>query len=96
MPRQSTNVLRVLATLPWWYSVLIATIVYVGMAVILPAIFQTNPFASAFVEGLAQVAPLAFFLFLIPVPVSLFNSWRKWQQLDTQQDIHSIRNLSWQ
>jgi restriction system protein len=31
----------------------------------------------------------------LPVPFSLFNARRKRQQLDAQQDINTIRDLSW-
>lgn len=96
MPRQSKNILETLATLPWWASVITAVFVYVAMAFIIPALAGKNMFAASFAKGLAQIAPYGFLLFLVPVPLSLFNSWRKRKQLDAQKDIDSIRELSWQ
>lgn len=67
-----------------------------GMAVLLLTIGSINPITAGFTKGLAQLAPLAFFLFLLPAPISLIQSQRKRKQLDAQQDINSIRDLSWQ
>lgn len=66
------------------------------MTFLLPIIGNINPITAGFTKGLAQLAPLAFFLFLLPAPFSLIQSQRKRKQLDTQQDINSIRDLSWQ
>lgn len=96
MPRQAKNILEILTTLPWWASVITAVFVYVAMAFILPALAGDNMFAASFAKGIARLAPYGFVLFLIPVPFSLFNSWRKQKQLDAQKDIDSIRELSWQ
>ncbi len=96
MPRKSNTFLEALVNLPWWFSVVLAIFVYVVMAFILPAVAENNMFAAGFVKGLAQVAPYVFFLFLIPVPFSLLNSWHKCRQLDAQKGIDSIRDLSWQ
>ena len=51
--------------------------------------------AACFATGLKQIAVYVFFLFLLPVPFSLFTSRRKRKQLDEQKDIGSIRKLSW-
>lgn len=96
MPRKSDNILHILTTLPWYYSVFTAIGVYMGMTFLLPAVASVNPMAAGFAGGLAQLAPLAFFLFLLPAPISLIQSQRKRKQLDAQQDINSIRDLSWQ
>ncbi len=96
MPKKSDNILHILTTLPWYYSVLTAIGVYIAMTVIIPAVGSINPLAAGFANGLAQLAPIAFFLFLLPAPISLIQSQRKRKQLDAQQDINSIRDLSWQ
>jgi len=96
MPRQSNNILNTLTTLPWWVSVLVATFVYVVMAFILPQVNSGNVFAASIGQASSGLAPYAFILFLLPVPVSLFNASRKRKQLDSQQGLESIRGLSWQ
>ncbi len=95
MPKKSDNILHILTTLPWYYSVFTAIAVYMGMAFLLPTVGSINPITAGFANGLAQLAPLAFFLFLLPAPISLIQSQRKRKQLDAQQDINSIRDLSW-
>jgi len=96
MPRQSDNILNILTTLPWWVAVITATLVYVIMAFMLPVLAGENIFASGLAQAASNLALYGFLLFLLPAPISLFNSWRKRKQLDAQQGIDSIRNLSWQ
>ncbi len=96
MPRQSDNILDTLTTLPWWVSVLVATIVYVAMAFILPQVGGDNILAAGIGQASVKLAPYGFFLFLLPVPVSMFHASRKRKQLDSQQSIDSIHKLSWQ
>ncbi|MBU1059889.1 MAG: restriction endonuclease [Proteobacteria bacterium] len=96
MPRQSDNILNILTTLPWWVSVITAAMVYAAMAFLLPALAGDNIFATGLSQAASGLAPYAFLLFLLPAPISLLNSWRKRKQLDAQQDIDSIRDLSWQ
>lgn len=96
MPRQSDNILNTLTTLPWWVSVLVATFVYVLMAFILPQVGVDNIFAAGIGQASSALATYAFLLFLLPVPISLFNASRKRRQLDSQQSLDSIRELSWQ
>lgn len=96
MPRKSDNILETLATLPWWFSVIVAVFVYATMAFLLPGIADDSVLTSGLAQMSSRLAPYGFLLFLLPVPVSLFNSWRKRRQLDVQQDIDTIRDLSWQ
>lgn len=96
MPRQSDNILNVLSTLPWWASVITAVLVYTIMAFLLPALADDNIFASGLAQATSNLALYGFLLFLLPAPISLFHSWRKRKQLDAQEDINSIRSLSWQ
>ncbi len=96
MPRKSDNILESLTTLPWWLSVIVAVFVYAIMAFLVPGIAGDNILLSGLAEMSSQLAPYGFLLFLLPVPFSLFNFRRKRQQLDAQQDIDTIRALSWQ
>ncbi len=95
MPRKSDNILESLATLPWWFSVIVAVFVYATMAFLVPAIAGDSILTSGLAQMSSRLAPYGFFLSLLPVPFSLFNARRKRQQLDAQQDINTIRDLSW-
>lgn len=95
MPKQSDNILESLTTLPWWVSLLTAVIVYTVMAYVIPTIAGGSVFATGLAQVSSNLAPYGFLLFLLPLPFSLLNSWRKCKQLDAQEDIDTIRELSW-
>ena len=95
MPRKSDNILESLATLPWWVSVIVAMLVYAAMAFLVPMVTSGNILVGVGQTSI-KLAPYGLLLFLLPVPFSLFNAWRKRKQLDVQQDINTIRDLSWQ
>ena len=95
MARRNDGILDLLALLPWWVSVLTAGVVYVALAHVAPAITTTNPLLQGLLNAAPGLAPLFGIVLLIPAPISAFNAWRKRRLLDEQEDIASIRSLSW-
>lgn len=95
MARRKDGILDLLALLPWWVSVLTAGIVYGGLAYVAPAITTANPLLQGILNAAPDLAPLFGLIFLIPAPISAFNAWRKRRLLDEQEDIASMRSLSW-
>ena len=95
MARRNDGILDLLALLPWWVSVLTAGVVYVALAHVAPAITTTNPLLQGLLNAAPGLAPLFGIILLIPAPISAFNAWRKCRLLDEQEDIASIRSLSW-
>lgn len=94
MARRDENILTLLSQLPWWISVCVAGIAYVGPKFIIPCI----PFDNPILKGMAPVAPQFAWLsviFLFPAVVSAFESLRKRRLLEKQSGIESIRSLSW-
>lgn len=95
MARKDGSILEVLAFLPWWVSVIVAGVVYCSLQFYLPAMESKSLLTNALGQIGPQAAPFAALFFLFPGAVSLFNSLRKKRLLDDQQDIASIRLLSW-
>jgi restriction system protein len=94
MGRKDDGLLELLADCPWWVSVILAAVLYVLMAFVVPVMRFGNPILDA----LAPVAPkMAWmvWIFLLPAGVSAFRSLRKRRQLDVQSSLDSIRSLSW-
>ncbi len=95
MGRRNQSFIELLIDCPWWVSVIVSAASYIGLAVVLPSIeFKSLPF-QAMVSGIAPMATYVALFFLIPAPISAFNSWRKRQLVDKQTGIQSIRSLSW-
>ena len=95
MPRKNESLLELLTKAPWWVSVLFSGFVYVFLKGFLPAIAAENIFLQGIAITGQSLAPVAAFIFLLPAPISLFNSFRKKRLLDKQKDLHSIKSVSW-
>jgi len=95
MARKNETIIDILATLPWWVSVLVAGVVFSTLQYILPAVKTDNLLLQGMFKAGPLMAPWFGFLFLIPAPISFLNSIRKKRLLDKQKDIESIRSLSW-
>ncbi len=95
MAKKNENILYLLAQVPWWISVVLSGTAFIVLKFIIPAI----NFQSWVLKGIAgafpQVAYFVAFVLLIPAPISFFNSLRKKKLLDKQQDLDSIKSLSW-
>lgn len=97
MARRDENILTLLVQCPWWLSVVLAGSAYVVFTFVIPWLIPAT--ASPTVRGLLGaaplVAPLLTFVLLVPAPLAAFRAWRQRRLLDAQQDLTSIRALSW-
>jgi len=81
--------------LPWWVSIVCSAFVYLGMKIVIPAVYGDHQLLKGIAIGLAPQAKWFALLFLCPTPFAYFNSRKKKQNLDKQTGIHSIRLLDW-
>ena len=99
MPRKSDGLLYLMRQLPWWVGTTIAFVGYVAFAHVLPLIHVDNQFAGELLAGIQRHSRLlgiiVAILFLGTATASFFRSFTKKRQLDRQESIESIRNLSW-
>jgi restriction system protein len=95
MARRNETILDVLAVLPWWVSVIVAGVVYYTLQYYFPSLETKSLLIQSLGKAGPTLAPWAALFFLLPAPVSLFNSIRKKRLLDKQKNIESIRSLSW-
>jgi restriction system protein len=94
--KRNDGILDILTVLPWWVSVIAATLAYVCMSYILPNLSTDNIILQGLFKNLPTFAPYFAFFLLMPAPVAAFNAYKKRRLFDSQQGIESIRNLSWQ
>ncbi len=95
MARKDEGVLDLLVLLPWWVSVIVSILTYIGLKFIVPALPIENIFLQSFQTVLPNVAHILASILLIPAPISAFSTWRKRKLLDNQKNIQTIRSLTW-
>ena len=83
--------LNELARAPWWVGVVVAVVVYVGLAMVLPSL-AGGPVVDA-VSGLAVWIAA---IFLLPAVVSAFRVWRGKRMLAANRTKEAIRLLGWE
>ena len=94
--RRQEGIFDILATLPWWVSVVVAGIAYVFFKWVFPGLAGQSVFLKVMAQAFQGNAGLVSCLFLIPAPIAFFNSSRRRKLLDSQTGIESIRAMSWQ
>jgi len=95
MSRRDKGILYDLVFLPWWVSVCFSILAYVGITFGGPAMFAGRGMLQGIGEGISMIAGIVAIVFLIPAPISFFNSLRKRTLLDRQEGVESIRALPW-
>jgi len=94
MSRHKENFLDILSECPWWVSIAVGAVVFVGLRFIAPAMAIKNPLFATVGAWAPAFAPFAA-VFLFPAAVSAIRAFRKRRMLERQSGIESIRALSW-
>lgn len=84
--------LEELAHLPWWVSVVVAALVYLGLATVLPALMG----GSTIAEVVSDLAWLIAAILLIPGVISAIRVWRGQRMLDANKTKEEFRSLGWE
>lgn len=95
MPRRNDTILDILFRLPWWASVIVASIAYITLKYIIPSIQSEGILLKSLGKVGPDFAPFVALFFFLPAPFSLYEEKRKKKLVDNQKDIESIRSLSW-
>ena len=90
------NFLDQLVYLPWWVSVAVAFMVYIGLGTILPSVFSGSHILRPTAEVISDMAWLISALFLIPAMFSAFRAWRGRRLLSIYYTKEKIRSLDWE
>ncbi len=85
MGRRDESILNLLAECPWWVSVLVSAVAFIGLRFILPSIDFGSMAANSFTKGLSGAAWLVAIVLLIPAPVAALNSWLKRNRPETRR-----------
>jgi restriction system protein len=95
MTRRDESLLDLLVEAPWWVSLIVAAAAFLVLRYILPGISGNNLVLNAVARVGPIAAPWISLFLLVPLPFSVYNSWRKKKLLDSQKGLDSIRSLGW-
>ena len=94
MPRRN-SFLDDLMSLPWWFNLVLAAIVYFGLKYYVPTIEFKNPVFKGIGTALPNQAGIFASIFIFTAAFSAFHAWRKGELLDRQTSVKSIKDLPW-
>jgi len=94
--RKDESFFDLIAELPWWVGVVLATLAYVFIKFVFPAIVPTTPAIQAMARGFSQMAWLFALPFLVVAIVSAVRQFLRKRLLDRQVNLDSIRALPWE
>lgn len=89
------TMLEELAEMPWWVSVVMAALVYVGARWIAPALAGSSVAGKIIHDTSVAIAPYAAILFLIPAPFAALRGWRRGRLFESARDDAAIRSIPW-
>jgi restriction system protein len=104
MPRKKSSLIEDLANiLPWWVLVILAAISCFAIKYLLPPEFlapqDANPLSTLFSSAreliLSMISFIVMAIFLIAANLSAVNAWKKRKLLDRQENLDTIKNISW-
>lgn len=92
---RSRNLLRDLAQLPWWVSVVVAIIGFAGLRWLAPSLTSNSRLLAPLGQAAAAHAWIAL-VFLLPVPFALAGAAKRHRLVEGQADIDRLRSMPWQ
>lgn len=94
MPKR-TSFLDDLITLPWWFSIALATVVYFGLKFYLPTVHFQSPAFQGIGKAFPNMAGMFASIFIFTAAISAYHAWRRGELLDRQTSVNSIKEISW-
>jgi len=94
MPKR-TSFLDDLITLPWWFSLILAAVVYFGLKFYLPTVEFQSPAFQGIGKMFPDMAGLFASIFVFTAAISAYHAWSRGELLDRQTSVKSIKAVSW-
>jgi restriction system protein len=95
-PRRNKHLLRELAGLPWWVSVIVALVVFAAIRWLLPAVAGSNVILRGMGEAMRDKAWMFAMPFVVVAGVAAVNAWHRRRLFDDQTGGESPRAMTWQ
>ena len=94
MPMKS-SILDDLITLPWWFNLALAGVVYFGLKYYLPTVEFNSPAFQGIGKAFPNMAGMFAGIFLLTAAISAYHAWRRRELLDRQTSVKSIKAVDW-
>ena len=85
-----------LARAPWWVSVVLAVMVYIGLGHVLPSVIGGGSVFDPIVDVVSGLAWFVAGIFLLPAALSALRVWRERRMLAATRTKEEIRARSWE
>ena len=92
---RNKSILDDLITLPWWFNLVLAAIVYYGLKYYVPTIEFKSPAFQSIGKVFPSMAGMFASIFIFVAVISAFHAWRRGELLDRQTSVKSIKDLPW-
>jgi len=93
--QKRTSFLDDLITLPWWFSLALAAVVYFGLKFYLPTVQFQSPAFQGIGKAFPNMAGIFASIFIFTAAISAYHAWRRGELLDRQTSVNSIMAISW-
>ena len=90
------QLLELLSRAPWWLSVFLAVVVYIGLSNVLPSVIGGGLVFGPIVDLGSRLAWLFASILVLPAAVSALRVWRERRMLDGIRTKEEMRALGWQ
>jgi len=94
--RRNKHLLHELIGLPWWVSLVVAGVAYIGVRWLLPTFGSSNQFIRPLAAALQPYVWWFTFPFLVTATLAAARSYSRRRLLDDQTGLEAFRALSWQ
>jgi restriction system protein len=92
---RKSSLLDDLITLPWWFNLALAGVVYFGLKYYLPTVEFNNPALQGIGKAFSNMAGMFACIFLLTAAISAYHAWRRGELLDQQTSVKSIKAVNW-
>jgi len=93
--KKNDDLMSLLVSLPWWFSVVIAFLSMIFIRFFIPYIGKGSVFVTELTQSIALNYWWVGVIFFIPAIISFIGSEKRVKLLESQKGLASIKNLSW-
>ncbi|HAV14650.1 MAG TPA: hypothetical protein DCX06_14330 [Opitutae bacterium] len=95
MKRNNDSLGNLLIMAPWWVSVVLGALSFIGLKYVAPSLGSENAITQPFAQALPQLSPYAALFFGMLALISFFFGRKQAALVDKQESLDSLCNVTW-